>query len=122
MLLANLMVSHAGAAPTSPDFVRDVRPILEKHCFQCHGPEKQKSGLRLDLKYYALKGGDAGKVIDYGVRFTKPVVVDPAEGAVVTVTGKIGEINADAGEVRVDLTVIFNETAVLGKAQARVRL
>ena len=66
--------------------------------------------------------GDAGKVIDYGVRFTKPVVVDPAEGAVVTVTGKIGEINADAGEVRVDLTVIFNETAVLGKAQARVRL
>lgn len=66
--------------------------------------------------------GDAGKVIDYGVRFTKPVVVDPADGAVVTVTGKIGEINADAGEVRVDLTVIFNETAVLGKAQARVRL
>ncbi len=66
--------------------------------------------------------GDAGKVVDYGVRFTKPVVVDPSEGAVVTVTGKIGEINADAGEVRVDLTVIFNETAVLGKAQARVRL
>ena len=66
--------------------------------------------------------GDAGKVIDYGVRFTKPVVVDPKDGALVTVTGKIGEINADAGEVRVDLTVIFNETAVLGKAQARVRL
>lgn len=66
--------------------------------------------------------GDAGKVIDYGVRFTKPVVVDAVEGAVVQVTGKIGEINADAGEVRVDLTVTFNETAVLGKAQARVRL
>ncbi|MFM5951742.1 MAG: MaoC family dehydratase [Micrococcales bacterium] len=66
--------------------------------------------------------GDAGKVIDYGVRFTKPVVVDAVEGAVVNVTGKIGEINADAGEVRVDLTVTFNETAVLGKAQARVRL
>ncbi len=66
--------------------------------------------------------GDAGKVVDYGVRFTKPVVVDPKDGAIVTVTGKIGEINADAGEVRVDLTVVFNETAVLGKAQARVRL
>lgn len=66
--------------------------------------------------------GDAGKVIDYGVRFTKPVVVDAVEGAVVNVTGKIGEVNADAGEVRVDLTVTFNETAVLGKAQARVRL
>ena len=66
--------------------------------------------------------GDAGKVIDYGVRFTKPVVVDAAEGAILRVVGKIGEINVETGEVRVDLTATFNETAVLGKAQARVRL
>jgi acyl dehydratase len=66
--------------------------------------------------------GDAGKVIDYGVRFTKPVFVDANDGAVLVVTGKIGEIDAENGEVRVDLTATFNETAVLGKAQARVRL
>ena len=66
--------------------------------------------------------GDAGKIVDYGVRFTKPVLVDAVEGATVVVTGKVGEIDAEAGEVRVDLTVIYNETAVLGKAQARVRL
>ncbi len=66
--------------------------------------------------------GDAGKVIDYGVRFTKPVFVDAAEGAVLVVTGKIGEIDAENGEVRVDLTASFNDTVVLGKAQARVRL
>ena len=66
--------------------------------------------------------GDAGKIVDYGVRFTKPVLVDATEGATVVVTGKVGEIDAEAGEVRVDLTVIYNETAVLGKAQARVRL
>ena len=66
--------------------------------------------------------GDAGKIVDYGVRFTKPVLVDAVEGAAVVVTGKVGEIDAEAGEVRVDLTVIYNETAVLGKAQARVRL
>ncbi|MCX8530587.1 MAG: MaoC family dehydratase [Rhodoluna sp.] len=66
--------------------------------------------------------GDAGKVIDYGVRFTKPVFVDAAEGAVLVVTGKIGEIDAENGEVRVDLTAAFNDTVVLGKAQARVRL
>jgi acyl dehydratase len=66
--------------------------------------------------------GDAGKIVDYGVRFTKPVLVDAIEGATVVVTGKVGEIDAEAGEVRVDLTVIYNETAVLGKAQARVRL
>jgi len=66
--------------------------------------------------------GDAGKVIDYGVRFTKPVFVDAKDGAMLVVTGKIGEIDAENGEVRVDLTATFNETAVLGKAQARVRL
>jgi acyl dehydratase len=66
--------------------------------------------------------GDAGKVIDYGVRFTKPVFVDAAEGAVLVVTGKIGEIDSENGEVRIDLTATFNETVVLGKAQARVRL
>jgi acyl dehydratase len=66
--------------------------------------------------------GDAGKVIDYGVRFTKPVVVDASTGAILTVVGKIGEIDLENREVRVDLTASFNETTVLGKAQARVRL
>lgn len=44
------------AAPV--DFVREVRPIFEKHCYECHGEKKQKSGLRLDIKSQALKGGD----------------------------------------------------------------
>ncbi|MFT5468883.1 MAG: hypothetical protein ACI8UO_003996 [Verrucomicrobiales bacterium] len=39
------------------DFVRDVRPIFEEHCYDCHGAEKQKSGLRLDIKSEAFKGG-----------------------------------------------------------------
>ncbi len=40
------------------DFVRDVRPIFEQHCYSCHGAEKKKSGLRLDIKSEAFKGGD----------------------------------------------------------------
>ena len=39
------------------DFVRDVRPILEEHCFDCHGAEKQKSGLRLVSTVGILRGG-----------------------------------------------------------------
>ena len=45
------------------DFSRDVQPLLNKHCVDCHGPEKQKGGLRLDNKASALQGGDEGKVI-----------------------------------------------------------
>lgn len=66
--------------------------------------------------------GDAGKIVDYQVRFTKPVVVDAKDGAVLVVTGKIGEIDAENKIVRIDLDARFNETAVLGKAQARVAI
>ena len=45
------------------DFARDIQPLFANHCVKCHGAEKQKSGLRLDTKTAALKGGDSGKVI-----------------------------------------------------------
>jgi acyl dehydratase len=66
--------------------------------------------------------GDPGRILDYQVRFTRPVFVDPADGAVVTVAAKVGAIDADAGIVRIDLTVSSNEVTVLGKAQVRVSL
>ena len=50
----------ASAAP-APDFSRDVLPLLEKHCFKCHGPEKQKGGLRFDAREGALQTGESGE-------------------------------------------------------------
>jgi acyl dehydratase len=66
--------------------------------------------------------GNAGSIVDYQVRFTKPVVVDPENGAVLVVTGKVGEIDAENNTVRIDLEAVFEENKVLGKAQARVQL
>ena len=66
--------------------------------------------------------GNAGAIVDYQVRFTKPVVVDPANGALLVVTGKVGEIDAENNVVRIDLEAVFEDTKVLGKAQARVQL
>ncbi|MCX6855344.1 MAG: DUF1553 domain-containing protein [Verrucomicrobia bacterium] len=40
------------------DFVRDVRPIFKKHCYECHAAEKQKNDYRLDIKAIALTGGE----------------------------------------------------------------
>ncbi|TFC31851.1 acyl dehydratase [Cryobacterium sp. TMT2-18-3] len=66
--------------------------------------------------------GDPGRIVDYQVRFTRPVLV-PADGAaVVTVVAKVGAIDTDAGVARIDLIVSSGEVTVLGKAQARVRL
>jgi acyl dehydratase len=66
--------------------------------------------------------GNAGAIVDYQVRFTKPVVVDPVNGAVLVVTGKVGEIDAENNVVRIDLDAVFEDNKVLGKAQARVQL
>jgi len=62
--------------------------------------------------------GDSGLVADYQVRFTRPVPVDAAEGAVLTVVAKVGVV--DASGARIDLTVTFDGSTVLGKAQVRV--
>ena len=66
--------------------------------------------------------GDPGRILDYGVRFTKPVFVDATDGAVLKVSGKIGEIDAENSVVRIDITAIAADLAVLGKAQARVHI
>jgi len=64
--------------------------------------------------------GDAGRILEYGVRFTRPVVVDPEAGADVHVVATVGAVEDDAA--RIDLTVSAGETTVLGKAQVRIRL
>lgn len=64
--------------------------------------------------------GDPARVADYQVRFTRPVVVDPADGADVSVVAKVGQVDAEARAARIDLTVTFDGSTVLGKAQVRV--
>jgi mono/diheme cytochrome c family protein len=48
------------------DFNQDIQPIFAKVCYECHGPEKQKGGLRLDQKTAAVKGGDSGALLVSG--------------------------------------------------------
>lgn len=62
--------------------------------------------------------GSRGRVVDYGVKFTRPIVVDPVDGASVTVVAKVGAMLDDAA--RIDLTVTYNDETVLGKAQVQV--
>ncbi|GGM52185.1 MaoC family dehydratase [Longimycelium tulufanense] len=66
--------------------------------------------------------GDPGAVVDYGVRFTRPVVVpDDDKGATVEVTGKVTKKNDD-GTVKINMTVKYAGQGVLGGASALVRL
>ncbi|MEV4946188.1 MaoC family dehydratase [Streptomyces sp. NPDC053755] len=66
--------------------------------------------------------GDPGAVVEYGVRFTKPVVVpNDDEGATVEVSAKVAA-KLDDGRVRVDLTAMSAGQKVLGMSRAVVRL
>jgi len=55
-------MAGAPVAAATVDFKRDVEPIFQAHCYDCHGPAKQKGGIRLDDPA-ALKGGDSGEAL-----------------------------------------------------------
>ena len=66
--------------------------------------------------------GDPGAVLEYGVRFVRPVVVpDDGVGATLEVSGKVTELLEDK-RVRVELTATSAGAKVLGQARAVVQL
>src|SRR5437764_5219404 len=44
-------------------YEKDIKPILQTSCFRCHGPDRARSGLRLDSLEGVMKGGDGGNII-----------------------------------------------------------
>src|SRR4051794_28722111 len=87
-LLAALAAAGAGPArrpaadrpdPAAVEFFEArVRPVLVAHCLGCHGPQKQKAGLRLDSREALMKGGEAGPVVVPG---------DPAGSSLIEAVG-----------------------------------
>ena len=60
------------ASTRTVDYRRDVQPVLARNCYGCHGPQKQKGGLRLDRKTEALAGGDSGPSVRAGQERGEP--------------------------------------------------
>jgi hypothetical protein len=54
----------SAASPDAEFFEKKIRPVLAEHCYSCHGPEKQKSELRLDHGAFIQQGGEAGPLLD----------------------------------------------------------
>ncbi|MFM1920636.1 MAG: hypothetical protein RLZZ303_2270, partial [Candidatus Hydrogenedentota bacterium] len=65
--LVSVVILSAGASMGTESslefFEREVRPVLAEHCYSCHGPEKQKAGLRVDHLSFLLTGGESGPSI-----------------------------------------------------------
>src|SRR5690606_1298985 len=92
LLAAALLLGGTAAAEESDldFFERRVRPILVEHCIECHGPDAQENGLRLDRAPELFAGGVSGKAIIPGnpggsllitaVRYTADDLQMPPEG------------------------------------------
>jgi cytochrome c553 len=65
-LLGSAAPRSVAAEEHSDFFEKKIRPILANHCYECHGPEKQKAGLRLDSRAAVLQGGDLGPALVAG--------------------------------------------------------
>ncbi len=61
--------------------------------------------------------GSVGHVLDYQVRFTRPIPVDAETGAEVTITATVAALDPEKRTARIDLSVVFAEQKVLGKSQ-----
>ncbi len=61
LVVAMLLTFASVARCEDVDFQRDVLPILQEHCIDCHGPDEAESQLRLDSELSALRGGDSGE-------------------------------------------------------------
>ncbi len=64
---------------TGLSYEKDIKPLFEKSCYKCHGPEKQKGKLRLDSLEAVMKGGESGKIIE-GKDSAKSTVVVAVSG------------------------------------------
>src|SRR5450432_4670706 len=66
LVMASLAFAETKLPPSANrkvDFEKDVQPILSQKCYSCHGEDIQQSGLRLDKRQNAMRGGDYGPVI-----------------------------------------------------------
>ena len=89
------LMSGSGSSPSADrdvDFARDIRPILEASCNQCHGVDQSMNGLRLDSREAALKGGQSGPAIlpgDGSSSLLYRKIVGDAPGSPMPLTGKL---------------------------------
>ncbi len=84
LLAADVDVSKLppAAKQAGVTYDKNIKPVFEKSCFKCHGPEKQKGKLRLDSLEAAIKGGENAPDV---------VVKDSAKSPLVWSVARIGD-------------------------------
>jgi acyl dehydratase len=114
------LVRHAGASGdfNAIHYRDDVAHAVGLPGVLAHGMLTMGAAVQVVVDFL----GDSGKVIDYQVRFTKPVLVDATKGATLIVKASVVEIDDEVKQARIDLSATCDGVVVLGKAQVRVSI
>ena len=64
------------------DFAKQIKPLLERSCVACHGPDKQRSNFRLDSREAMLRGGNTGSAVVVPGKSAQSVLLDYVSGRV----------------------------------------
>ena len=96
-------------------------PIAAHTTMRGGGPAARLVVVETPAEVVADWAGDAGRVVEFGTRFTKPVVV-PVAGSELVVQGVVKVVDAETGRVTVDITTTSGGEKVLGRCLAVVRL
>lgn len=100
------------------DFNKQVRPIFEAKCLGCHGKSQQQSGLRLDKRQNALRGGDYGAVISPGRSAESKIIlrlVGPEAGLQMPPTGPLAPEEIGVLRAWIDQGAEFPDDPIAGK-------
>ena len=94
LLFSTALSSAALGQATVPDFVTEVKPVLEQHCVRCHQEDKVKGGLRMDNKEDFFDGGSdedfiPGDVAASGV--TRRILLRPIDEGYMPDKGRVLE-------------------------------
>ena len=72
--MADLSAKLPPAAKAKVSYKKDIKPLIEKSCLNCHGPKKRPKGkFRIDTRALALKGGYEGVAIIPGKSEKSPL-------------------------------------------------
>jgi ankyrin repeat protein/mono/diheme cytochrome c family protein len=64
------------------DFAKQIKPLLERSCIACHGPDKQRSNFRVDSRATLLKGGNSGSAAVVPEKSAQSPLMDYLNGRV----------------------------------------
>lgn len=75
LIIAGALAAADDAAAAAALWKDKVQPLLAERCYDCHGPKKQKHGLRLDTPEGIAKGGkEQGPAVIAGKPDESPII------------------------------------------------